>query len=75
MGGYRVGHEGGVRVVDDGGQRAVVVEEHDDLLPLGRRHDLLELAQRRRVPHLHTDQRQPAPISVKQSMHRRRKNR
>ena len=49
---HRLAHEGGVGVIDDGRQRAVVVEEHDDLLPLGRRHDLLELTQRRRVPRL-----------------------
>jgi hypothetical protein len=50
---HRVGHVGGVGVVDDGGQRAVVVEEHDDLLPLGRRHQLVKHGQRRWVLHLH----------------------
>ena len=45
----RVAHVGRVGVGDDGRERAVVVQEHDDLLPLGRGSDLLELAQRRRV--------------------------
>jgi hypothetical protein len=40
----RVAHVGGVRVGDDGREGAVVVQEHDDLLPLGRGGDLLELA-------------------------------
>nr|ACR35276.1 unknown [Zea mays] len=47
---HRLAHEGGVGVVHDGRQRAVVVQEHDDAPALGRRHDPLELAQRRRVP-------------------------
>jgi hypothetical protein len=44
-----VGHEGHVGVGDDGGEGAVVVEEHDDALPARRRGHLLEAAQRRRV--------------------------
>jgi hypothetical protein len=51
---HRVGHVRGVGVVDDGRERAVVVEEDDDLLAPGRRHDLLERAQRRRVLRLQT---------------------
>jgi hypothetical protein len=46
---HRVGHVGGVGVGDDGRERPVVVEEHDDLFPLGRAGNLLELPERRRV--------------------------
>jgi hypothetical protein len=46
---HHVAHVGGVGVGDDGRERPVVVEEHDDLLPLGRAGNLLELPERRRV--------------------------
>lgn len=49
---HRVGHEGRVGVVHDGGKRSVVVQEHNDLLSFGKAHDLIELAQSRRMPHL-----------------------
>ena len=51
---YRFGHEGAIRVIDDGGEGAVVVEKHDDLLPFGRHGDLVEHVQRRGVPQLPT---------------------
>jgi hypothetical protein len=44
-----LGHDGAVGVLDDGRQGAVVVEEHDDLLPARRLDHGLELGQCRRV--------------------------
>jgi hypothetical protein len=44
-----LGHDGAVGVLDDGRQGAVVVEEHDDLLPARRLEHGLELGQCRRV--------------------------
>jgi hypothetical protein len=63
---YRVRHVGGVGVVDDGGERSVVVEEDDDLLALGRRHHLVELAQRRRVLHLPIETKQRSAVQHRQ---------
>jgi hypothetical protein len=47
---YLVRHDGAVRVLHDRGQRAVVVQEHRDLLPLGCRRQRVEPAQCPRVP-------------------------
>jgi hypothetical protein len=46
---YLVGHDGGVGVLDDRRQGAVVVQEHHDMLPLRRRERRLEPRQCRGV--------------------------
>jgi hypothetical protein len=55
---HLLGHDGGVGVLDDGRQGAVVVEEHHDLLPLRRGQHRLEPGQCRRVLLLRAHRRQ-----------------
>lgn len=45
-------HECRVGIIDDGGERPVVVQEHYDLLSFGGSHELLKLTQSRWMPHL-----------------------